>query len=472
MSIKKLSACLISAISLSFCLVSTAFAVTSAADYSAGTEFVQGNIRYALAKDNKTVMVIGPVDDTVTTLAIPEKVNGENVSVIGSEAFSQCRNLKLATISKSVESVRSDAFKECTNLEAVYIHYNDKSAYDSEMFNGCKSLKDIFYEGTQSQFNQAFSKVWDGTIKYDENGEQLSVKAQIHYNSNIPKTGEEQNEEIANKPIGTTCYIPYSEIINGKRYCHPYQVVFRTETDTYLLGIYPYKTCSWNRANDVCQELKDNISIDCNMVGMPSREDIKLFYENNAAVPTTMETWTRTPSSEKNVGVYYRNSKGSYSSVKSKSDECGLCVLIRVSTSQSDEKLLSTSCKGYNAIKQQLELEESEYKLAISKTQDDKETIDEAEAQYHASYASYLSAAIEYNESMTHSPDSVPLNIKGDVNGDGRVNSKDATAILKHTAGIQNLTEDMYSNADLSGDGKVNSKDAAAILKLVVGLGR
>lgn len=59
----------------------------------------------------------------------------------------------------------------------------------------------------------------------------------------------------------------------------------------------------------------------------------------------------------------------------------------------------------------------------------------------------------------------------GDVNLSGNITAADATAVLKHTAGIQTLTY-AYSLkiADVNMDGKVNAKDAAAILRIAAGL--
>lgn len=61
----------------------------------------------------------------------------------------------------------------------------------------------------------------------------------------------------------------------------------------------------------------------------------------------------------------------------------------------------------------------------------------------------------------------VDKGILGDVNGDGKVNIKDATMIQKAAAKILSLTEDESIRANVNGDKKVNVKDATAIQKFV-----
>ena len=55
----------------------------------------------------------------------------------------------------------------------------------------------------------------------------------------------------------------------------------------------------------------------------------------------------------------------------------------------------------------------------------------------------------------------------GDVNGDGKVNIKDATMIQKAAAKIIELTDDEKLRADVNADNKNNVKDATAIQKFV-----
>ena len=58
----------------------------------------------------------------------------------------------------------------------------------------------------------------------------------------------------------------------------------------------------------------------------------------------------------------------------------------------------------------------------------------------------------------------------GDVNGDGKVNARDARTILRYIAGLVGTDEFELSVADFNGDGKVNARDARGILRFIAGL--
>lgn len=57
---------------------------------------------------------------------------------------------------------------------------------------------------------------------------------------------------------------------------------------------------------------------------------------------------------------------------------------------------------------------------------------------------------------------------RGDVNGDGKVNSTDALVVLQYAVGTTNTIN--KDTADLNGDKKVNSTDALTILQISVGM--
>lgn len=202
--------------------------------------------------------------------------------------------------------------------------------------------------------------------------------------------GKTDNKDVANTPLGEICYLPYKTAEPEEpekapteesgseskteskpkkekpKYDYGYRVVFRTNTDTYLMGVTPYKSCKWDDIGKVCRELKDKIEADCEIVGAPSLDDLKLFTEAGIYFPEKHEIWTSTLTAEKGFKAYYRNSKGTFYSTRSTSDICGVCVIIKIKTSQSNSELLSNSQSNFAQLKAQLEKEEAEFKKSAS----------------------------------------------------------------------------------------------------------
>lgn len=73
--------------------------------------------------------------------------------------------------------------------------------------------------------------------------------------------------------------------------------------------------------------------------------------------------------------------------------------------------------------------------------------------------------AVLYYELTTDGSFNTDAGLLGDANLDGKVNTGDATTVLKHAAMMIELTGQAYLNADMNGDGNVNTGDATAILK-------
>ena len=60
--------------------------------------------------------------------------------------------------------------------------------------------------------------------------------------------------------------------------------------------------------------------------------------------------------------------------------------------------------------------------------------------------------------------------LSADIDGNGKIASSDALAILQHATGLKNLTGDALLNADLDGSGSPNSGDALIVLQIATGL--
>lgn len=58
----------------------------------------------------------------------------------------------------------------------------------------------------------------------------------------------------------------------------------------------------------------------------------------------------------------------------------------------------------------------------------------------------------------------------GDVNGDGKITSADARMILRHSARLETLKDDVLTAADVNFDGKITSSDARTVLRVAAKL--
>ena len=61
----------------------------------------------------------------------------------------------------------------------------------------------------------------------------------------------------------------------------------------------------------------------------------------------------------------------------------------------------------------------------------------------------------------------IPGGLKGDVNGDGKVNVSDVTALINMIMGITTMDATV---ADVNGDGKVNVSDVSALINIILGI--
>ena len=57
----------------------------------------------------------------------------------------------------------------------------------------------------------------------------------------------------------------------------------------------------------------------------------------------------------------------------------------------------------------------------------------------------------------------VKIHLKGDINGDGRVNTSDVGKANAHAKGSSLLTGYQFACADINGDGKVNTSDVGKL---------
>ena len=134
------------------------------------------NLSFAvISEEEKTCEVIGYRkyynDERDNYISIPKMWNDYKVTSIGDFAFELCSSLRSIVIPDSVTSIGDHAFDNCTSLRSVAIG-NGVTSIGGSAFSGCKSLSDVYYIGSEEQWN---------AISIGSRNDRLK-SATIHYN--------------------------------------------------------------------------------------------------------------------------------------------------------------------------------------------------------------------------------------------------------------------------------------------------
>ena len=108
------------------------------------------------------------------------------VTSIGDSAFSGCSGLTSIKIPAGVTSIGWYAFEGCSGLTSIEIPAGvTEIGYSA--FEGCSGLKDVYYTGTQEQWDNIWGSGNDASdvfYYYDEDlGEDISIPFTLHCNS-------------------------------------------------------------------------------------------------------------------------------------------------------------------------------------------------------------------------------------------------------------------------------------------------
>ena len=120
-----------------------------------------------LFNKDKTMLIRYPTGKTNISYEIPN-----SVSIIDDNAFRGCTGLTSVTIPNGVTSIDIFTFERCTSLTSVTIP-NSVDFIDVSAFDHCPNLVDVYYTGTEEQWNAIYI---DACNEYLKN-------ATIHYSN-------------------------------------------------------------------------------------------------------------------------------------------------------------------------------------------------------------------------------------------------------------------------------------------------
>ena len=152
-------------------VTSIGWGVFSGSESLTNIDVSENNLNYSsyegvLFNKNKTELIKYPIGNERTSYNIPTGV------INFGDVFSDCKNLVNITIPNSVTNIGIGAFWQCANLASITIT-NSVTSIGNYAFYDCKNLKDIYYYGTQSEWNN---------ISVGSNNEYF-INATIHFSS-------------------------------------------------------------------------------------------------------------------------------------------------------------------------------------------------------------------------------------------------------------------------------------------------
>ena len=125
------------------------------------------------------------------------------VTSIGYSAFSGCSGLTSIKIPAGVTSIGWYAFEGCSGLTSIEIPAG-VTEIGYAAFSGCSGLKDVYYTGTQEQWDNIWGSGSDASdvfYYYDEDlGEDISIPFTLHCNSSRPEPSQQPSAKPSAAP--------------------------------------------------------------------------------------------------------------------------------------------------------------------------------------------------------------------------------------------------------------------------------
>ena len=215
----------------------------------------------------------------LTEIIIPNTVTS-----ISESAFAECKGITEMVIPSKVTSIGGSAFQSCDELACIFIPVSVKS-FGYDVFYDCAFLTDLYYGGTQAQWNQITKRSPDDFKDLE-----------IHFNSTgipVPPAAVFKGASVSlNGIINVNFYAEISEeatktakmvlTVNGKT-----QELSISEA-TVSKGLYVF-TCEV-AAKQMADEITAQIYVDGQPVGEPATYSVQRYCENKLTNADTKET--------------------------------------------------------------------------------------------------------------------------------------------------------------------------------------
>ncbi len=396
----------------------------------------------------------------LTEIKIPN-----NVTRIDDGAFSYCYGLQELTIPDGVTIIACDLVSYCTNLKEITIP-EGITEIKSGAFSNCDSLTDVYYYGTESQWNK---------IKLGYNNDPL-LNANIHF------LGCNHENVSLRDEVPATCteigYTAGSYCTDCEKWASGHKVIDALGHDEQKevtpptckeqgYTTYTCTRCDYNKVDDYVDAIDHNRKIINSVDATCTEAGLSQGYECGDC-GVILEAQTEIEPLGHNTRT--RITQPTCTEQGYTTHTCVRCDYIEVDT--------YTEAKGHN-YKESVIISPTCTQIGIKKytckSCGDSYTEEMPIAEHIFGEWVVIKEATVEDEGIktqvchcgatnTETIPTVDTQI-GDLNGDGKITAADARLALRIAAKLDAGTPEQMTAADMNGDGKVNAADARLILR-------
>ncbi len=376
----------------------------------------------------------------------------ESVEEISGEAFCMCSSLDEVIIPEKLSEISNNCFASCTSLTSITIPENIHTI-DFGAFRRCTSLKDVKF--TDYSVKVIWSNAFDGCSTLDE--------------IVLPKGLSFMDYEVFNNCSSLTkAVVPYSVYEMGEKaftgdkvtiysregsYVHQYAI----DNNLKFVNDYiPAQTIEYLGESPVFVE---NFA--------EYKAQFKLTPENSNEIITLKSDTDKIYISGLTVTPINLKGTATITATLENGNSCSFEV-----TSRRLENIKISSLPEKTEYIPGEELDTTGLKVqGIYSNGDVEEITDYTIEGFSSAESGFVTVTVKHDKFTAEFEVRIKTKaLLGDVNLDGKVNIKDATAIQKHLAKITALADDSLKVADVNADKKVNIKDSTEIQKYIANI--
>ncbi len=363
----------------------------------------------------------------------------DSVKYMGEYVFSGCTSLKSVTIPNKVYHIRRSAFDGCKSLTSVIIP-NSVTKIGIHAFNGCSSLKSITipnsvtiiggaaFKNCTSLTSITFPNIYslsDYTFYGCTSLTSVTIPVSVRSIENDVFYGCTNLECVT--ILSSVTSISKTAFKSASYYNDNFTIFGKSGSDAEIYAIY-------NRITFIDLDDKGYSHTDKNSsIEVIAKADAELVVNEISDEQSLDNVNSQLENNERILNLY------------------------DISLMKNNEKVqhegmaeVKIPCSDENAKVYRVELDD---------------TLTDMKAVYNDGYLKF------YTENFRKFVVTAPItSVLGDVNGDDKVDTSDATDIQKHVAKLIELNDEQKAVADTNGDGKIDTIDATQIQKYVAKL--